>query len=176
MANAAHDPDPDPEQASDAAAGQPRWLDARETEAWLALWSMMTWLPTRLDAQLRQDSGLTHPEYHALSQISLAPDHTVRLSELATVSNMTLSHLSRVVSRLEKAGWVRRIPDPDDGRYTRAVLTDSGWAKVRQSAPGHVEAVRRYVFDALTADQAMALGGAAAAVVAAVNPPGIARA
>jgi DNA-binding MarR family transcriptional regulator len=162
--------------AEDDPEREPRWLDERETEAWLALWSMMTWLPTRLDAQLRQDSGLTHPEYHALSQISLAPDHTVRLSELATVSNMTLSHLSRVVSRLEKAGWVQRIPDPDDGRSTRAVLTDSGWETVRRAAPGHVEAVRRYVFDALTDEQTSALGEAAAAVVTAVNPPGMARA
>lgn len=166
MTQTPHDQDPD----------QARWLDPQETETWLALWSMMTWLPTRLDAQLRADSGLTHPEYHALSQISMAPERTVRLSELATVANMTLSHLSRVVSRLEKAGWVRRIPDPDDGRYTRAVLTDSGWEKVRSAAPGHVEAVRRYVFDALTADQAAVLGEAAAAVVTAVSPPGIARA
>lgn len=165
MANAEHDP-----------AGGPRWLNPEETEAWLALWSMMTWLPTRLDAQLRQDSGLTHPEYHALSQISMAPDRTVRLSELAMVSNMTLSHLSRVVSRLEKAGWVRRSPDPDDGRYTLASLTDAGWTTVQEAAPGHVEAVRRYVFDALSPEQVRVLGDAAASVVDRVNPPGIARA
>lgn len=106
----------------------------------------------------------------------MAPDRTVRLSELATVSNMTLSHLSRVVSRLEKADWVRRSPDPDDGRYTLASLTEEGWAAVQEAAPGHVEAVRRYVFDALTPEQVRALGQAAAAMVDRVNPPGMARA
>ena len=153
-----------------------RWLEPKETEAWLAVWSMMVWLPARLDAQLRQDSGLSHPEYHALSQMSMAPDRTLRLSELAVVSNMTLSHLSRVVSRLEAAGWVRRTPDPADGRYTLAVLTDAGWEKLAAAAPGHVDAVRRYVFDTLTAEQARALGEAAARVVEAVGPPGFVRA
>ncbi|MGJ3561840.1 MarR family winged helix-turn-helix transcriptional regulator [Streptomyces sp. INA 01156] len=112
-----------------------RWLAPEESEAWLALWTMTVWLPVRLDAQLRQDSALSLPEYHALSQISMAPDRTLRLSELAAVANMTLSHLSRVVSRLEKAGWVRRVPDPTDGRYTLARLTDEGWHKVAAAAP-----------------------------------------
>lgn len=49
---------------------------------------------------------------------------------------MTLSHLSRVVSRLERAGWVRRIPDPTDGRCTLARLTDEGWRKVAAAVPG----------------------------------------
>src|SRR5690606_38056047 len=47
-----------------------RWLDQAESETWLSVWSMMVWLPARLDGQLRQDSGLSHPEYLALSQIS----------------------------------------------------------------------------------------------------------
>jgi DNA-binding MarR family transcriptional regulator len=152
-----------------------RWLDPEESATWLAAWSMMVWLPVRLDAQLRQDAGLSHPEYHALSQMSTAPGRTVRLSELAAVSNMTLSHLSRVVSRLEKAGWVRRTPDPADGRCTLATLTAEGWDKVVDAAPGHVEAVRRYMFDTLTAEQARVLGDAAGRVVEAINPPGSAR-
>ncbi|PWI09091.1 MarR family transcriptional regulator [Streptomyces sp. NWU339] len=153
-----------------------RWLAPEESEAWLAVWTMTVWLPVRLDAQLRQDSALSLPEYHALSQISMAPDRTLRLSELATVANMTLSHLSRVVSRLEKAGWVRRVPDPTDGRYTLAGLTDEGWCKVAAAAPEHVDAVRRYVFDSLTPEQRRALGEAAARIVEALDPPGFARA
>lgn len=153
-----------------------RWLDPDETETWLAMWSMMIWLPVRLDGQLRRDSGLSHPEYHALSQISMAPGRRMRLSELAVVANMTLTHLSRVISRLEKAGWVVREPDSDDGRYTLGVLTVAGWEKVREVAPGHVEAVRRYVFDQLTPEQTRALGQACAAVADAVDPPGVARA
>lgn len=153
-----------------------RWLSPDETETWLNVWSMMVWLPARLEAQLKDDAGLSHPEYHALSQISMAPDHRLRLSELATVTNMTLTHLSRVITRLEKAGWVEREADPEDGRYTLGVLTDAGWKKVREVSPAHVEAVRRYLFDSLTAEQARALGEACSLVVDALRPPGIARA
>jgi DNA-binding MarR family transcriptional regulator len=153
-----------------------RWLAPEESSTWLALWSLMVWLPVRLDGQLRQDAGLSLAEYLALSQISMAPDRTLRLSDLAVASNMNLSHLSRVVSRLEVSGLVRRTPDPADGRYTLAVLTDAGWAKIVDTAPGHVEAVRRYVFDNLTAEQARSLGAAAARVVEALEPPGLTRA
>lgn len=147
-----------------------RWLSAEEDRAWRSVWSMMTWLPVRLDAQLRADSGISLAEYNAMSQISEAPERTIRLSTLAAGANMTLSHLSRVISRLEKAGWVVRSPDPDDGRYTLGTLTDSGWQKVTASAPGHVEAVRRHVFDNLTEAQAHELGRAVGLISAAVAP------
>ncbi|KAB1645310.1 MarR family transcriptional regulator [Gulosibacter chungangensis] len=152
-----------------------RWLDSNEVDTWLQLWSMVAWLPTRLDAQLREDAGLSLAEYHVLSQISMAPERRIRLSELAEVANITISHLSRVVSRMENAGWVRREPDPTDGRATLGVLTEAGWEKVVATAPGHVATVRRYVFDNLTPEQVRALGDAATEIVAAVAPTRIAR-
>ncbi|TFD46937.1 MarR family transcriptional regulator [Cryobacterium frigoriphilum] len=152
-----------------------RWLDQDENRTWHAVWKLMTWLPARLDAQLRADAGLSLADYNALAEISAAPDHTVRLSELAASTNMTLSHLSRVMSRLETLGWVVRYPDPTDGRSTLAHLTDGGWAKVVATAPGHVEAVRRYLFDNLSAEESRALGAAAAVVASAAAPTGSAR-
>jgi len=52
------------------------------------------------------------------------------MSDLAEFTQGTLPRLSNVVARLEKRGWVRRTPDPADGRYTLAILTGPGWAKV----------------------------------------------
>ena len=130
----------------------------------------MTWLPVRLDAQLRDDADLSLAEYHALSQISEAPDRTIRLSDLAARTNMTLSHLSRVITRMMDAGWVTRTPDPTDGRYTLGTLTEAGWQKVAETAPGHVEAVQRAIFDHLTDGQTTALAEAASIIAAAVDP------
>ena len=62
----------------------------------------------------------------------------------------SLPRLSQVVARLEQRGWVRRTPDTADGRYTLAILTGQGLAKVTEAAPGHVQEVRRLVFDPLT--------------------------
>lgn len=147
------------------------WLSPTEAETWRALWTVMVWLPARLDHQLQQESTLSSAEYYALSQLSMAPERTARLSELALVANMTLSHLSRVVSRLEKEELLRRLPDPTDGRYTLATLTESGWNKVVDAAPGHVEAVRRYVFDNLTPEQVQNLGEATARIAEKLGRP-----
>lgn len=152
-----------------------RWLSREESATWLSVWTMTVWLPARLDAQLRKDSGLSLVEYHSLSQIDMSPDRTLRLSELAAVTNMTLSHLSRVVSRLEDADLLRRAPDPADGRYTLAILTDAGHDRVVAAAPGHVEAVRKYVFDGLSDEQKAALGDAMGPIVEALVPSRIAR-
>ena len=132
---------------------EPRWLDGEEMQTWLALVSVLIRLPAALDRQLQRDAGISHFEYQVLAVLSEAPDRTVRMSELATMTEGSLSRLSQVVSRLEKRDWVRRAPDPGDGRCTLARLTESGWAKVVATAPGHVEAVRSYVFDPLTPSQ-----------------------
>lgn len=71
------------------------------------------------------------------------------MSQLAAQANASLSRLSHVVSRLEKRGWVTRLPCPDDARATLALLTDVGLEQVREAAPGHVETVRRLVMDPL---------------------------
>jgi DNA-binding MarR family transcriptional regulator len=129
---------------------EPRWLDPEERQAWLVLASTLVRLPAALDAQLRRDAGISHFEYQVLALLSEASGRTLRMSELAMQAEGSLPRLSQVVARLEQRGWVRRVPDPADGRYTLAILTDEGGAKVTEAAPGHVEEVRRLVFDPLT--------------------------
>src|SRR6266498_5492356 len=80
-----------------------------------------------LECQLQQDAGLSFVEYHALARLSENPGHTMRMSELAEVTNASLSRLSHLIKRLELRGLVRREPDPADGRYTNAILTDEGF-------------------------------------------------
>jgi DNA-binding MarR family transcriptional regulator len=48
---------------------------------------------------------------------------------------------------LSPGGLVRRAPDPENGRYTNAILTEAGYAKLVASAPAHVTAVRQLVID-----------------------------
>jgi DNA-binding MarR family transcriptional regulator len=136
---------------------EPRWLNEDDRATWVAFAGMLIWLPTALDNQLQRDSDLSHFEYGILAALSEAEEGTLRMSELAIYANGSLSRLSRAVARLERRGWARRTPDPADGRYTLAVLTDEGRATLVEAAPGHVEAVNRLVFDALTAAQARQL-------------------
>jgi DNA-binding MarR family transcriptional regulator len=136
---------------------EPGWLDAEESQAWRALAKTMARLPPALDAQLRRDAGISHFEYEVLALLSEAAGRTLRMSTLAMWALSSLPRLSQVVARLEQRGWVRRSPDPADGRYTLATLTDQGQAKVTQAAPGHVQEVRRLVLDPLTKTQSRQL-------------------
>lgn len=149
-------------------AAEPRWLSADEQAAWRQLERLLFLLPSALDAQLQRDAGISNFEYMVLSGLSEAKNRTLRMSDLAAMAAGSLSRLSHVVSRLEKRGWVRREPCPGDGRFVNAVLTGDGWDKVVATAPGHVEAVRRLVVDALPPHQLAALGGACGQILRAV--------
>ncbi|GAA2882849.1 MarR family transcriptional regulator [Actinoplanes cyaneus] len=132
---------------------EPHWLDADESAAWLALHRMFVRLPAALDADLQRNADLSFFEYQVLAGLSMKPDRKIRMSDLAEFSASSLSRLSHTARRLESKGWLYRTPDPTDGRYTLAVLTDAGWDKVVATAPGHVAEVRRLLIDALTKTQ-----------------------
>lgn len=149
-----------------------RWLDEEERRTWIGLGGLLNMLPAALDGQLQRDAGINTFEYHVLATLSEAPRWTMRLSDLAVLANGSLSRLSHGVKRLEKRGWVRREPCPDDGRATNAVLTDDGHAKVAATAPGHVDNVRHLVFDALTTAQQRQLTEICTRVLARIDPSG----
>ncbi len=130
-------------------ADEAEWLDPQEKQTWTGLVSLLLLLPGRLETALRQ-VDLTLFEYLTLSHISEAPERRIRMSELAFLANGSLSRLSNVVKRFEQRGWVTRSPDPDDGRYTLAELTDDGYRLVVEAAPIHLRSVRELVLDRLT--------------------------
>lgn len=139
-----------------ARTDDPQWLNPREKDVWTSLISVILLLPGKLEAPLRQ-TDLTLFEYLTLSHISEAPDRRIRMSELAYLANGSLSRLSNVVKRFEQRGWATRSPDPDDGRYTIAALTDDGYRLVVEAAPIHVRSVRELILDRLTATDQQAL-------------------
>jgi DNA-binding MarR family transcriptional regulator len=149
---------------------EPRWLDADERAAWLSLAGVVTLLPAALDAQLQRDADLSHFEYMVLAMLSERPTRTARMSELAALANGSLSRLSHVARRLEGQGYLVRQACAEDRRATNAVLTDSGYAKVVATAPGHVTAVRRLVFDALDPEQREQLRSIGERILGRVSP------
>lgn len=148
-----------------------RWLSPDEMETWHAVHLLLAKLPTALSAQLQRDSGLSFVEYYVLAGLSDQPDHTIRMSNLATLANSELSRLSHLMSRLEKRGFVRREPDPSDGRFTNAILTSHGLEHLTQAAPAHVATVRSLIFDVLNPAEQHALRTAARAITAEIGGP-----
>ena len=145
------------------------WLTAQELESWLAVVRLMAWLPRSIDQQLRRDSDLAMVEYQVLAMLSSGPGRARRMSLLAEWVNVSMSHLSRIVSRLEQRGLVRREPDPTDGRFTNAILTDQGFQTIADAAPGHVAHVRSIVIDVLSPEQLRRLGRDADRIVSRID-------
>jgi DNA-binding MarR family transcriptional regulator len=137
------------EQPQDGAAVH--WLTTDQELAWRSIANLVHQLRWALECQLERDAGLSFIEYHALARLSEEPKHRLRMSDLAAVTNASLSRLSHLVKRLESWGFVRREPDANDGRYTIAILTENGYAKLVASAPAHVHCVRELVIDEFSA-------------------------
>ena len=149
-----------------------RWLSDDEQRSWVRFAAVLELLPAALDLQLTRDEHLTHFDYFTLAMLSETSGRTLRTSALAARTNATLPRLSRVLTRLEEAGFVARTPCPEDRRATNVTLTDAGWDKVVQAAPGHVEHVRSLVLDALTPAQIEQLGEISAALLTKLDPDG----
>src|SRR5579864_8792026 len=158
------------DRARPDAGEQPvKWLTAAEVDSWLSVVRMMTWLPWSIDQQLRRDSDLGMVEYQVLARLSQSPERTLRMSSLADLANASLSRLSHLVKRLEGRDLVRREPDPADGRFTNAILTDKGFRVLAEAAPGHAAHVRSLVVDVLSPEQLRHLGRAADRIMSRID-------
>ncbi len=146
------------------------WLNEQERAAWFSLIGVLIHLPAALDAQLRLDAGVSHFEYQILAALSMTESRTLRMSDLAEFAESSLSRLSHTSKRLEAQGWVKRSADPADGRVTLAWLTDAGYAKIVEAAPGHVRQVRQLVFDQLGTAQVEQLRGIATQILSGLAP------
>jgi DNA-binding MarR family transcriptional regulator len=102
-----------------------------------------------MDADLMREQGLPLSEYVALMHLSEAPRRLMRMSELAAACDLSLSGMTRVVTRLENDGLVKRVKCEADARGLNAVLTDAGLARLEQAWPTHLASVRRHIIDHL---------------------------
>jgi DNA-binding MarR family transcriptional regulator len=150
-----------------------KWLTTAELDSWLSVVRLMTWLPWSVDQQLRRDSNLGMVEYQVMARLSLSPEQTMRMSALADLANSSLSRLSHLVKRLEERGFVRREPDPADGRFTNAILTEQGYQTLAEAAPGHVAHVRSLVIDVLSPEQLRRMGLAADRIMSRIDTSAI---
>ncbi|WP_239097041.1 MarR family winged helix-turn-helix transcriptional regulator [Asanoa ferruginea] len=126
-----------------------RWLSDDEMRAWLGYRRLRTLLDLQITRDLAADSGLSDADYDVLSTVSSAPEHRMRLGELAASIRWSVSRLSHHVSRMEQRGLVARDDCASDGRGATVVLTDQGWAVIQEAAKLHVASVREHFIDLL---------------------------
>jgi DNA-binding MarR family transcriptional regulator len=147
------------------------WLTPSELSSWLSVVRLITRLPWAIDGQLQRESGLSMIEYMTMAILGKMPGRTLRMSELAEETSVSLSRLSHMVKRLEARGYVRREPDTTDGRFTNAILLPAGMRKMESAAAGHVAYVRQLVVDNLSAERLRRLGQDAERIVQRIDSP-----
>jgi DNA-binding MarR family transcriptional regulator len=141
-----------------------RWLDDRQQRSWRSFLSGVTLLMDRIDRDMREKHGLSLAEYELLVRLSEAPQHQLRMAELAHSVKNSRSRITHTIRRLEDAGFVVRQACASDGRGVQAVLTDDGFAKLVAAAPDHVDTVRDSLIDVVEAQDLEVIGRALQAV------------
>ncbi|MFE2373147.1 MarR family winged helix-turn-helix transcriptional regulator [Streptomyces sp. NPDC059398] len=126
-----------------------RWLTDAEQCAWRTYLDMHRLLSYQMEKDL-QPFGLTMNDYEILVNLSEAEERRMRMSDLAAATLQSKSRLSHQITRMEKAGLVRRENCESDRRGLFAVLTDLGGETMQKVAPHHVASVRRHFIDMLT--------------------------
>jgi DNA-binding MarR family transcriptional regulator len=145
-------------QMNDATATPTRWLDQREQASWRAYLDMTARLTARLNREMQAQSGISIADFSVLVQLSEHVDARMRVLELARALGWEKSRVSHQLTRMQQRGLIERFNCSEDRRGAFVVLTDRGREAVEAAAPQHVESVRRYVFDELSAEQVDALG------------------
>jgi DNA-binding MarR family transcriptional regulator len=145
-------------------ASDVRWLSPDEQAVWRAFLDVSRLMMDQMNRQLSDESGMSLAEYEILVALSEAPERRLRMSELADRVVSSRSRITHTVGRMEERGLVQREACLDDGRGVLCALTDAGFAVLEAAAPGHVEGVRRAMFDPLTPVDVEALGRALATV------------
>jgi DNA-binding MarR family transcriptional regulator len=131
-----------------ATAGRPpRPMTADEEALVRELARVMAVLPRVVDADMMRQQHLPLSEYTTLMYLSEAPHRRMRMSELAAACTLSLSGMTRIVTRLEQQGLVRRVRCDEDARGLNAVLTDAGLARLENAWPAHLASIRRHVLD-----------------------------
>lgn len=136
----------------------PRWLSDEEQCLWRKWLAASRWIDSELARDIQRQSGLSMSDYMVLVNLSEAPEHRMRIAALADVLGWDRSRLSHQISRMIKRDLLVREACESDGRGAFIVLTETGLATIQQAAPGHVDSVRRLMFDRLDEQQAADLG------------------
>jgi DNA-binding MarR family transcriptional regulator len=112
----------------------------------------------QLDAQMHAKHGLSLSAYEVLMFLADAPEHRMRMSEIAKAVLLSRSGCTRLVDRLIDQGYLTRHADTTDGRGLYAQLTHTGLKKVNAARSTHHQGIRQFFLEHLTTTDQIALG------------------
>jgi DNA-binding MarR family transcriptional regulator len=116
-------------------------LSDEQLGAWRAFVRAQSLVLEVLASELEEERGMPLPFYDVLVHLSEAPDGRLRMRELAGAVLLSRSGLTRLVDRMEQAGYVAREACPSDRRGAYAAITDAGRRALTEAWPVHARGV-----------------------------------
>ena len=147
----------DPEGASYELVGTGRHLSPQELFAWTRFLDAGRLLEEILAGQVAREHQMTHSDYEVLVRLDGAQG-SLRMSELAAQVVSSAQKLTHTANRLERRGWIERVPAEGDGRGLVANLTPAGRSALAEAAVGHAALIKRFLLDDLSAQDQAHLG------------------
>ena len=141
------------DDAARAGISDASWQD---WDAWQVYFETTALLTARIEERLKHH-GCSLMDYQLLLLLYSAPEHRMRMGELAHRLIFSPSRLSYQIGVLGKRGWVERRRVECDGRGFEAVLTAEGLRAFRALRPAHARDVQELFFSALQGDDAVRL-------------------
>jgi DNA-binding MarR family transcriptional regulator len=138
-------------------AGASPGLDPQELGAYFVLMEAVSLLQHQVEQQMRAEGGISYVQFELLARLADA-GRPLTMTELADGVVYSRSGLTYQAGLLEQAGLITRGPSPEDDRATLVTITEAGRALFDRILPGHVQEVRRLLFDPLAADDVVHLG------------------
>jgi len=102
-----------------------RWDAVPAMHAVTSLMRVQQLVLGRLDAILKPH-GLTFARYEALVLLAFSRDGRLGMSKIGQRLMVHPTSATNIVQRLDAQGFVERVPNPDDGRGTLAIITPAG--------------------------------------------------
>lgn len=116
-------------------------MTSKKSDAWLSLIQIAASVEADLVKVLQARHGLGLSEYRALEILARSRNSELRMQELATHLRLNQSSVSRMVERLERAGFTVRDLCPDDKRGVYTVLTKDGRARLESAQSDYEKAL-----------------------------------
>jgi len=133
-------------------------LSPEELAVWRSFLRAHSRVTRSLEADLVAEQKLPLASYDVLVQLVEAPDHRLRMTELADRVLLSRSGVTRLVDRLEHEGLVRREACDTDARGLFAVLTEAGYARLRTASGTHLRGIEEYVIERLSVEELREFG------------------
>jgi DNA-binding MarR family transcriptional regulator len=100
--------------------------------------------------EIKRDYGVIRAEYVLLLCLSHYPVLTAQ--DVSRLTGRPRNSISRAVNRMLKEGYIKRVPDPDDGRQARLSITSAG-RTLHTKISTDMTTKQEHVLSALTAKE-----------------------